>query len=336
MPKVTVFTPVYNCEDYISETIQSILNQTYEDFEYLLIDDCSTDRSVDIIESFSDPRIRLIKNEINQGISYNRNLAIDESNGDYLAMIDGDDIALSQRLEKQIEFLEKHPEYGIIGTEIIHIDAQGKEMNQSITFPIPDEQIPSRMLFNNYIYTSSATIRKSVFEEGIRFKKSFIVAEDYEVWIQLIRKSKIGHIREPLTKYRIHDQSISIQKKQLMLDTEIKIINIQLNELKCPLNSEELKIFSAISKENHLLYINKYKEVNSLIAKLIQANNRSKIFNSSDFKKHLYQYWHIYFLNIRKFNPITLINSIVNGMFLLLPIKKRLLFLIKCMILYKV
>jgi len=211
-PLVTVFTPVYNLEKYIEQTIRSILLQTFTNFEYIIIDDSSVDSSIEIIKKINDPRIRLIQNKTNKGIAYNRNLAIKEAKGEYLAMIDGDDLALPTRLEKQITFLEKNTNYGILGTEVVKIDKDGRELNKAIKYSIPDEEIPARMLFNNYIATSSVMIRKSYIED-IKFKKDFIVAEDYEVWIRLIRRCRIGHIREPLTKYRIHDDSISVKKK---------------------------------------------------------------------------------------------------------------------------
>lgn len=334
-PLVTVFTPVYNCGEYLQETIESVLNQTFTDFEYLLVDDCSTDNSVAIIEQFSDPRIRLIKNRENKGISYNRNLGIEKSNGKYLAMLDGDDIALDTRLEKQIEFLERNPDYGILGTSVINMDSSGTPFNQDIQFGIPDEQIPSRMLFNNYIYTSSATINKNYLTDDLRFKEEFVVAEDYELWIRLIRNCKIGIIREKLIKYRIHDSSISNQKKQLMIDTERILIERQLNELNCELTNEELQAFIALSKEDYIPYLNKYTLINSTLTKLIFANKTSKVFESIFLKKLIFNYWHVFFLNIKSYNPVLIYQILSNGMFRLLTLQEKLFFCIKCLILKK-
>ena len=159
-PLLTVFTPTYNLELYIEETINSILNQTFTDFEYLIVDDASTDNTIEIIKSIRDPRIRLIQNKKNQGISYNRNIAIEESKGKYLAMIDGDDLAHPSRFKKQIHFLNENENYGIVGTGVTNIDSAGFDLHHNIKYNIPNDQIPCRMLFNNYIATSSVMLRK--------------------------------------------------------------------------------------------------------------------------------------------------------------------------------
>jgi glycosyltransferase involved in cell wall biosynthesis len=334
MPLLTVFTPVFNLEKYIDETIQSILSQSFSDFEYILIDDYSTDRSVEIIETYNDPRIRLIKNDSNQGISYNRNHALDQAKGKYIAMIDGDDIALPGRLLKQIKFLEKNNEYGIIGTEIVKIDINGDQLDDIVKYKIPNNEIPSRMLFNNYIATSSTMIRLEAIGE-IRFKKEFIVAEDYEVWIRLIRNCKIGQIREPLTKYRIHNDSISIQKQQLMLDTEIIIIKQQLVELKCDLKEEEFQVFLDLSKEKLAPYYEKFGLINQTISKLFNANKSSKLFDENSFRSLLFRYWHVFYLNIKSNNSQLLKEIKQSGMYGLLDAQEKIKLNLKATLKFK-
>lgn len=331
MPLLTVFTPAFNLENYIAETITSILNQTFQDFEYLIIDDCSNDATVQIIESFKDPRIKLIKNNSNQGISYNRNLAIEKAKGIYLAMIDGDDLALPDRLQEQVEFLQKNKDYGILGTEVININENGDPINGVVKYKIPDNEIPSRMLFNNYIATSSAMIRLSSLGD-IRFKKEYIVAEDYEVWIRLIRNSKIGHIRKPLTKYRIHSTSISIQKKQLMLDTEKLILQNQLKELQCELNSDEFQVFLDLSQDNQFPYYEKFHEINKTISKLFNANINSRLFNLEAFRSLLFRYWYIFYLNISSYSPTQLKEIKQSGMYKLLSSQEKLKLSLKSLI----
>lgn len=323
MPLLTVFTPVFNLEKYIEETIKSILSQSFTDFEYILIDDCSTDKSVEIIEGFKDPRIKLIKNEKNQGISYNRNFALDIAKGKYIAMIDGDDIAMPNRLIEQIQFLEQNHDYGIIGTEIIKIDKEGEQIDNIVKYELPDDEIPSRMLFNNYIATSSTMIRLSTIGD-IRFKKEFVVAEDYEVWIQLIRKSKIGHIRLPLTKYRIHSDSISLQKEQLMLDTEIKLMKQQLKELDVSLSEEEFNFFVDLSKDNQVPYLDQFNLVNRTISKLFNANKISSIYDIESFRSLLFRYWHIFFLNVKSFNSVLFKEVKNSGMYSMLSRSEKL------------
>jgi len=334
MPILTVFTPVYNLDKYISETIKSVLSQTFTDFEYILIDDCSDDKTIEIIESFNDPRIRLIKNNTNQGISYNRNLAIEEAKGKYLAMIDGDDLALPARFKKQVQFLENNYDYGILGTDVINIDENGIQIGKIINYAIPDNEIPSRMLFNNYIATSSIMVRLSNINE-FRFKKEFIVAEDYELWIRFIRKYKIGHIRLPLTKYRIHENSISIQKEKLMLETETALIKQQLNELGCILTKNEFQVFLDLSRNNQSPYFESFDIINRLITKLVNANNNSLIFENINFRSLLFRYWYIFFLNIKS-NNLTLLKAIKeSGMYQLLTTLEKWTLTLKALIKFK-
>ena len=328
-PLLTVFTPTYNLELYIEETIKSVLNQTFTDFEYLIVDDASTDNTIQIIKSINDPRIRLIKNKTNQGIAYNRNLAIKEAKGKYLAMIDGDDLALPTRLEKQITFLEKNTNYGILGTGVVNIDKDGRELNKAVKYSIPDEEIPARMLFNNYIATSSVMIRKSYIKD-IKFKKDFIVAEDYEVWIRLIRRCKIGHIREPLTKYRIHDDSISVKKNQLMIDTEILLMKKQLLELNCNLTPDQFQAFHDLCKDNQEPYYEKFTIINETISNLFKSNIKSKVFDVDNFRSLLFRYWYIFFLNIKTHNNQLLLDCKNSGMYKLLSRKEKFTLTLKC------
>ena len=334
-PLVTIFTPVYNCEKYIAETIQSALDQTFNDFEYLIIDDCSTDNSLGIIESFKDPRIRLIKNKSNQGIAYNRNLAIELSKGKFIAMMDADDISLPKRIEKQVNFLSFKEDYGIVGTGVFNIRENGDDNGDDVQFSLPDRLIPSRMLFNNYIYTSSVMIRKKNLTKSLRFNKDFIVAEDYELWLRLIRTCKIGHVREKLIKYRMHEGSISNTKKQLMLDTEILLIKKQLEELGCTLTPKEFDAFYKISKNNFEKYKDDFEIVNSLVTKLLLANKKSKIFSQEDFSDLLYIYWRKYFIDIKQHSVANLKKMYENGMIKLLSKEENSKLIIKSFIRHK-
>jgi len=129
-PYVTIFTPNYNCARFISETIESILNQTYENFEYIIIDDCSTDRSWQIIQNYAnkDKRIKIYRNKKNLGIVRNRNKGFKKRSpqSKYFVIIDSDDVSLKNRIELQVRFLEDNPYYGLVGSNVIIIDENSK------------------------------------------------------------------------------------------------------------------------------------------------------------------------------------------------------------------
>jgi glycosyltransferase involved in cell wall biosynthesis len=146
-PKVTVFIPVYNREKYVGDAIESILAQTFSDFEILLVDDGSTDHSVDLIRSYTDPRIRLACNEENLGIPKTRNKGVELARGQYMAMLDSDDRAYPHRLEKQVAFLDNHPDYAQVGSWCRMMDAQGHPLKRIKRQPIFPDDIHAQFLF---------------------------------------------------------------------------------------------------------------------------------------------------------------------------------------------
>src|SRR5690554_1467307 len=125
-PKITVFMAAYNAEAFIAEAISSILNQSFEDFELLVVNDGSIDKTVDVVHSFADPRIRLIHNEKNNGLVYTRNSALDEARGEYIAVLDSDDIAVPERLQLQYDYMIQYPKIALCGGHAALIDAQGQ------------------------------------------------------------------------------------------------------------------------------------------------------------------------------------------------------------------
>lgn len=207
-PKVTVLMPVYNAEKYVGEAINSILNQTFIDFEFLIINDGSTDNSLDVIKSFDDLRIKLINNEMNLGISPTLNKGIDIAQGDYLARMDADDISLSIRLEKQVEFMDSHQHIGICGSWVQTFDKSG---DQSIwKYPQTHEELLFLLLFNTCFAHPSVCIRKQVFlDSKLRYRQEFVPAEDYYLWAELASITQFFNLQEVLLRYRFSETQIS-------------------------------------------------------------------------------------------------------------------------------
>ena len=167
MPKVTVLMPVFNGERYLQEAIASILGQTFTDFELLIIDDGSTDKSTGIIKSFTDKRIQLVKNVQNIGLIKTLNKGIDLANGEYIARMDCDDISLSQRLEKQVNFLNRHPETSVVACHIVQINSDGKESGswQDEMTANSFSEIRSTITRTNCIAHPSIIMRKNIAQE---------------------------------------------------------------------------------------------------------------------------------------------------------------------------
>jgi glycosyltransferase involved in cell wall biosynthesis len=215
-PKVTVFMPVYNGETHLRDCINSILRQTYTDFEYLIIDDGSTDASVEVVGYFSDPRIRLIQNAKNMGIARTRNRGFELAQGEYVAFVDCDDICAPDRLEMQVQFMDIHPKVGFCGTWVQDIDEEGKLINGKLrTFPINNRKIREELLWGPSLWNPSLIMRKSVIEQySLYHNPKYIVASDYDLWIRASRVTQFANLPKVLYYYRSHRNQIS-QRRSL-------------------------------------------------------------------------------------------------------------------------
>ena len=210
-PLVTVLLPVYNGSLFLRESIDSILRQTYTNIDLLLIDDGSTDDSLDIIASYTDSRIRLEKNEKNMGLTATFNKGVDLSRGKYVARMDADDIALDTRLEKQVAYLESHPEVTMIDTIMEYIDKDGNPLHKFNSDAVSPEDIVSTLPKYNCLGHSSIMIRLAVYKQ---YKYNKIAFEDYELWLRLVNDNRIIHkIAEPLLLYRLHSNSYTDASK---------------------------------------------------------------------------------------------------------------------------
>jgi glycosyltransferase involved in cell wall biosynthesis len=211
-PKVSVVMPVYNGELYLREAIDSILNQTFSDFELIVMDDGSTDRSVEIVQTYTDPRIKLIANPVNQGIRFIANQLNQLAQAEYIARMDCDDISLPHRLAKQVEYLDRHPDIAVVGAQSIYIDTNGKVTATQNIFRCSIE--PSSMKWTaSYecpFVNPTVMFRKQVLDKELGgYDENATFAEDYEIWLRLLRNNYQGaNLAEVLLKYRINPQSM--------------------------------------------------------------------------------------------------------------------------------
>ncbi|MFI8378751.1 glycosyltransferase family 2 protein [Leeuwenhoekiella sp. NPDC079379] len=203
-PLISVLLPVYNAANFIEESVQSILNQTLGDFELLIIDDCSTDSTLKVIESFEDSRIFLYRKKINSGYTESLNWGITNSRGKYIARMDADDISLPTRFEKQIRFLEENPDVAICGTDAKVIGGDLK-----FNYPSSNEEIKINLLFGSSLVHPTIMGRREVFLE-YSYDTSKEPAEDYDLFTRLaVSGKKMANIPESLLVYRVHSNQIS-------------------------------------------------------------------------------------------------------------------------------
>ncbi len=203
-PKVSILMPAYNAEKYISAAIESILSQSLTDLELLIIDDGSRDKTVEIITSFTDSRIRLMKNKMNLGVAATRNAGIAAAKGEYIALLDADDVALPGRLEKQVAFLDANPDYGLVGTWA-EIWEENRRTDRGLRHPTENEALRFNLLFDSYFVNSSAMFRREVFSSiGCYSIEPSRGWEDFELWSRIMRdgRYKLANIPEVLLVYR--------------------------------------------------------------------------------------------------------------------------------------
>lgn len=204
-PLVSIVIPVYNMEQFVLECVNSILDQTYTNIELMIIDDASTDSTYSLLKSLDDSRIVLIKNELNLGLAACVNAGIVRSNGKYIARMDGDDIAMPDRIQKQVSFLEQNTDVDIVGTAM-------KSFGHSTylhVFPSTHAECKTQLLFNVCFGHPTVMMRKSIFKDASNFYNEELrqYSEEYELWTRLVDKFKFANLVEPLLKYRTFPES---------------------------------------------------------------------------------------------------------------------------------
>jgi len=234
--------PAYNVEKYIGEAIMSILNQTFTDFELFVINDGSTDKTEEVILSFSDPRICYIKNKKNIGIIATRNKSIELATGKYCALLDADDIALPQRLEKQVQFLETNPDYVLCGSWAYLIDSNGKKTGR-IKFITNDNLLKISYLFSNSLVNPSVMLRTEILKK-FKYQPEILIAEDYDLFLRVVNAGlKIANIPHFLIKYRWHGANISAENEAFQTEKKIELLKPYIeNFIGREISNEELDL----------------------------------------------------------------------------------------------
>lgn len=210
MPLVSVIMSVYNDSKYLSEAINSILNQTFKDLELIIVDDASTDESLAIIENFrlKDHRIKLLKNDKNLGLTANLNRMIEIAKGDFIVRMDSDDISDLERINEQLKIFQTNSEIELVFTENHIIDDSGKLLFKAYK-PSNIYKITSLMKYYNYIPHSSVMVSRDFFYKYGLYDKSFKVGQDHELWLRALNQgAKFYFLKTPLLSLRINPNSV--------------------------------------------------------------------------------------------------------------------------------
>lgn len=289
VPAVTVLMPVHNGEAFVADAVESVLGQTFRDFEFLVIDDGSTDRGVEIIEGYRDPRVRVIRNQRRIELIRTLNRGLELARTKYVARMDADDISLPQRLERQVAFLEANPEVGVCGTRVTTI---GDREGETWSYPESAEEIRCRLLFGASIAHPSVCMRRAAFcHHDLRFDDAYPHAEDYRLWRAASQKFPLANIGEVLLLHRIHDGSVS---RRFLPEQEATVRQIHLEalgDLGLAPTERELFVHRRIAAGGAGAQALRLREIGAWLEKLRLANRVRGVYQRAPFERQLGQYW---------------------------------------------
>jgi len=241
--------PVYNGEEFISETIRSVLGQSYDSLELLIVNDGSTDGTEQKILSFRDERIRYIKNPCNKGLIYSLNLALMQMKGLYMARLDADDVCDPERLANQVSMLEADPCLAMCGSYYRVINREGKEQRM-VELPVADREIRTYLVFGNCFCHSSVMLRSEVILQYM-YSENYELCEDYDLWLRIMKRHKMANIPQPLVNYRVHGANISVKNREGMLRS-VKAIHARFLDLyEVEHTPDELEMHTAVLSFDH-------------------------------------------------------------------------------------
>ncbi len=289
IPKVTVLMSVYNGEKYLNEAVTSILEQTFTDFEFLIVDDASTDSTPEILQKYKDPRINTIRNPENLGLTKSLNIGLKRAKGEYIARMDADDVSLDHRLETQVAFMDAHPEISICGSWMVTI---GNHTGSVFSSPLLNDEIITGFLFDNTIFHPTVVIRKNIVLNLNEFyDEQFKQAQDMEYWVRLSNSGvKFANIGEVLLKYRIHETNIGKTHIENQEKNAGMVKFLQLKRLGIELTEEE-KITYNILVKGVSSNIDSLENVSQLMEKILKNNEKIKIYPDLVLSMELARRW---------------------------------------------
>jgi glycosyltransferase involved in cell wall biosynthesis len=284
-PVITVFMAVYNGSRYLKQAIDSVLSQTFSDFELLIINDGSTDNSAEIIDGYSDSRIRVLHNDGNKGLVFTRSRGVLEASGEYFAILDCDDIAVSNRLEMQYDFFCKNPDVALCSGRALLIDENNNSLKES---PIITGDKNVSLLFGNFLINSAVMIKTDVIKSVGSYRAN-APAEDYDLGLRISENYQIATIDNILVKYRIHENNISLSNLDGLQQVEKNILSDFHSRLKIESNKKRVELHHSLisGKMNDFSIV----EYNDFLVDLIKNVNLTNKYNTYELRKALFNKW---------------------------------------------
>ena len=289
MPKVSVVMAIHNGEAYLAQAVKSILTQIFQDFEFLIIDDASTDQSHKMLSGFTDERVRLIAHSHKLGLSSSLNKGIDLAQGEYIARMDHDDISIPERLKRQVDFLDTHKDVDVLGT---WAQTLGLGREQTWRYPTEDEDIRSEFAFNSALVHSSVMLRKATFERlQARYDVSVSRAQDYELWTRVAPHIRFANLDSALILYRLHPDQVGSRHETEQQGIADKVRLREIERLGIKPSEDEVALHNRISRWEQIRGRAELEDLERWFLKLRAANQISQMFLMAAFERALDRRW---------------------------------------------
>lgn len=293
-PLVSVLIPCYNVENYVVESVTSIIEQTYINLEIVIINDCSSDGTSYKLQELAnkDSRIKVYNNDVNLKLIKTLNKGIELCSGKYIARMDADDISFPTRIEKQVAFLEQNLDYDVVST-MFYTFRTGKTKHNLYKNPKTYEELQAYLLFRSGICHPAVMIRKTFFSEfGLRFEEKYLHVEDYALWSKALYCTKLANIDEPLLYYRVHEHQVSRLNEQKQIDNKKEVFKIHCEKLGLSIDSRDLDIYASVAEcipsEFTLDYLDSCEE---FITNLLIKNNKKQFCSPQYLERILSLHW---------------------------------------------
>lgn len=289
-PRITVLLPVYNGADFLRPAIDSILTQTFPDFELLVIDDGSTDDSREIAGAYDDPRIRLIENGRNLGLIATLNRGLDLARGEFIARMDADDISLPERFARQIAFLDANPGFGGCGTWFEKCAGRA-----CVTLRMPETPglIRLFLVFDNPFLHSSMMLRRQLLDEhGLRYDPAFPHTEDYELWVRCSERMDLANVPDVLMRYRDHPGNVSHRYSREQDSAAGRVRARQLRNLGLSPSQEDIALHLDLAECELNGGLERLTAARDWLDRVLAAGCHQYGVREADIHGHLGRYWY--------------------------------------------
>lgn len=324
---ISVLMPVYNAEKFLAEAIESILGQTFIDFEFIIINDGSTDRSEEIILSYQDARIRYFKNDVNLKLIKTLNRGLGLASGKYIARMDADDISELNRLQVQFDFMETNPKIGIVGSGFINFKDGSKEISRTMYKPDHDE-ICFKHLYQMHLCHGTCMIRSQVLTlNSLNFSLEYEHAEDFELFTRISSFTRLANIQSYLYKVRHHDNEVSKIFASTQIQNSYKVIKRSFDKIGYAISDVEIEAYILLNQFEYSKIRLEANQLQIFLEKLIIENSKSKIIEIAYFTNNIQFLWFNYCYNLHGLKDYRNSKILTNGF--TFPLLKRLKWMIK-------